>query len=213
DRSKWELSHLCIVGDFFDFWFCDSGNFYPEFGKMIDKLLELKKAGTAVALFEGNHDFFMTDFFERYGIQVFPDDAVVDLEGKKCFISHGDRIDTSNKGYLLLRRILRSSTFYKIQKITPSNVLWRIAAVSSRTSKNYFAKPPEGLIKKMRSFALKKFEKNIDAVILGHTHEALMEEYSINGSSRIFVLLGDWINRYSYLSYKNGQFQLMRYNG
>ena len=213
EQNKFKITHLFILGDFFDFWFCDKEHLYPEFGRMIAELVDMKKAGVEISLFEGNHDFFMASFFDKYGMKVFENDAVIDLDGKRVFLSHGDRVDTKNKGYLLLRRLLRSELFYKVQKIIPSFMLWRIAALSSRTSKNYLAKSPDGLTQKMRTFALGKFGEGIDAVILGHSHQALLEEYRVGGKTRIFSLLGDWISHYTYLTYSDGGFYISWYKG
>ncbi len=212
DDIKPGLTHLFSAGDFFDFWFCGEGRLYPAFAEVIEKIIELKNAGVEITLFEGNHDFFMAEFFERLGISVFEGDGRIVLDGKRFFISHGDRVDSSNRGYLFLRRILRSGLFYKFQKALPSRVLWRIAAISSQTSKDYLAKPSEGLVKKMREFALQKFEEGIDAVILGHSHAALLEEYEIQDTRRTFVLLGDWIGHFSYLVYEGGRFKLLKCN-
>lgn len=210
-RHKFTITHLFIVGDFFDFWFCDNEHLYPEFERMIAELVDVKKAGVEILLFEGNHDFFMAPFFEKCGMHVFENDAIIDLEGKRLFVSHGDQVDTSNKGYLCLRRVLRSGFFYKLQKMLPSTLLWRIAALSSKTSKNYLAKPADGLAQKMRTFALGKFGEGIDAVILGHSHQALLEEYRVGERTRIFSLLGDWISHYTYLTYCDGRFYFSWY--
>jgi len=211
DSVKEDLDNLFIVGDFFDFWFCRNYDIYPEFQVMIDKLLELKNQGTNIYLFEGNHDFFLDEFFGNHGIHVFSDGAAVDLDKKKVFVSHGDTIDTTNKSHLLLRGFLRSKVFYMIQKKLPSALLWKIARISSKTSKDHLARPPEGLADKMKAFSMKKFSEGFDAVILGHCHQPIIEHYVIDGRKKTFSVLGDWISHYSYILYDNGDFMLTSY--
>ena len=40
------IDDLYIVGDLFDFWFCQKEKIYPEFKLIINKLIELEKAGS-----------------------------------------------------------------------------------------------------------------------------------------------------------------------
>jgi UDP-2,3-diacylglucosamine pyrophosphatase LpxH len=51
----------------------------------------------------------------------------------------------------------------------------------------------------------------LDAVILGHCHQAILREERIGGRPRTFALLGDWIVHNSYLLYENGHFTLNRF--
>lgn len=206
DAVKDTIDTLFIVGDFFDFWFCDNGNIYPEFRIMIDKLFELRNRGIAINYFEGNHDFFLHEFFGAYGIKIFQDGATLDLDDKKIFVSHGDTIDLSNGPYLLLRRFLRSRLFYLMQKNIPSSLLWKIAQGSSKMSKDRLARPPEGLADAMRNFSMERFEDGYDAVILGHCHQPVLEQYMIDGRKRTFGIPGDWIDHCSYIQYVEGDF-------
>lgn len=206
DEAKDNIDTLFIVGDFFDFWFCDNGNIYPEFSIMIDKLIELRSCGIAINYFEGNHDFYLHEFFGAYGIRIFQDGATLDLEDKKIFVSHGDTIDLSNTPYLLLRRFLRSRTFHLLQKGIPSSLLWRIAQGSSKMSKDHLARPPEGLADTMRNFSMGKFKEGYDAVILGHCHQPVLEQYMIGGRKRTFAIPGEWVDHCSYIQYVDGDF-------
>ncbi|MCD6153763.1 MAG: UDP-2,3-diacylglucosamine diphosphatase [Syntrophobacterales bacterium] len=211
DSIKGSVSDLFIVGDFFDFWFCRNGCVYPEFQAMTGKLLELKEKGINIHLFEGNHDFFLDEFFGPYGIHVFPDWAAINLDDKRIFVSHGDTVDTKNISYLLLRRFMRSKIFYGTQKKLPVSILWKIARISSKISKNHLQGSPEGLADKMRIFSMEKFSDGFDAVILGHCHQPVIERHVVDGRERTFAILGDWINHYSYLLYENGDSVLVSY--
>jgi len=206
-----EISDLFVVGDLFDFWFCRNDTIYPDFEAVINVLLKLKDEGVAIHLFEGNHDFFLAGFFEKYGIRVFPEGTMMEMDEKKIFVSHGDTIDTTNTPYLFLRRFLRSRVFYMTQKALPPAFLWKVAEVSSKMSKDHLARPPDGTIDTMRSFSLKKFRQDCDAAIFGHCHTPLIEHYAIDGRKKTFSILGDWIHYYSYLMYRDGEFVLLTY--
>jgi UDP-2,3-diacylglucosamine hydrolase len=204
-----DVDDLYILGDFFDFWFSTGGFIYPEFRDIVEMLAELKERGIRLHLCEGNHDFFLADYFARHlGVEIITDWAAVNLEGKRVLISHGDTVDERNRRYLLLRRFFRSSIFYKLQRSLPLSVLWRIAQISSRASKELTAETSETLAKKMRRFSIRKFRDGFDAVILGHSHQHLLETVTVNGAPRTIVLLGDWVRHYSYLCYEEGNFVL-----
>jgi UDP-2,3-diacylglucosamine hydrolase len=213
DASQ-NLDHLFIVGDLFDFWFSKGGVVYPGFQPIIDELAAMQGRGVRIHLFEGNHDFYLSRYFTRYhGIEVFTDEALVQLDGKQIYIAHGDLVDETDRGYRLLRSVLRSRFFFGLQRLLPLSVLWRFARLSSDASKEYLAKPQEGLAAKMEAFALKKFDEGIDAVILGHCHLPAIGAHSVGASQRQFVLLGDWLSHRSYLVMDNGSFELCYYGG
>ncbi|MEA3470679.1 MAG: UDP-2,3-diacylglucosamine diphosphatase [Thermodesulfobacteriota bacterium] len=212
DSIRSDTNHLFIVGDFFDFWFCEENNIYPDFRPMVDKILELNEGGIKVSLFEGNHDFFLADFFERHHVKVFPEDTTLFLGGKRIFVSHGDKISASNWSYPLLRKALRSGLFYNFQKAVPAPVMWKISAMASKMSRRHLSKSPEGIADGMRAFSERKFDDGYDAVILGHCHQPLLEEHINDGRMRTFVSLGDWINHFSYLVCDEGEFSLLSYS-
>jgi UDP-2,3-diacylglucosamine hydrolase len=207
------VDRLFILGDFFDFWFSRNDHLYPEFTPVIDKLMDLKRLGVQIALCEGNHDFYLENFFSStLGMTVFTEWADINLDGRRILLSHGDTVDDTNKRYLLIRRILRSRFFYTAQRKIPLTLLWRIARLSSSVSKEFTIESQNRLADKMEAFSLKKFEESFDAVILGHCHKPQMKEYAIYGRRRIFVTLGDWVKHHSYLCYDDGNFTLNFYN-
>jgi len=206
--------HLFIVGDLFDFWFSRDGVVYPGFQPIIDELKDLKRRDVQIHLFEGNHDFYLADYFTGVlGIEVFTDTALLQMEGKTIFIAHGDLVDESDRGYRFLRRVLRSRFAYGLQKRLPLQLLWRLARLSSDASKEYLAKPQEGLASKMEAFALSEFVRGADAVILGHCHLPVIKTHAVKGRQRHFVLLGDWLTHRSYAVLEEGRFELGRYAG
>ncbi len=207
------INDLFILGDLFDFWFGRDGHIYPGFKPVIDKLVDLKKKGVRVHLFEGNHDFFLADYFTiKQGMTVFTEWANINLDGRSVLVSHGDTVDRTNKKYILLRKLLRSGLFYRMQRSIPPSVLWKIARVSSTVSKELTIESEIIVAKKMETFALNKFREGVDAVVFGHCHIPLLKEYEIAGRRRTFVTLGDWIKHYSYLYYDEGGFTLSYYH-
>ncbi len=199
---------LFILGDFFDFWFAGEKAVYPGFAPIVGRLLELRRGGTNISFFEGNHDFFLGDYFEPHGIRVFTEGAAIHLDGKKLFLSHGDMVDTANRKYRSLRKLLRSGLFYQTQRHMPSPVLWHISRMISGMSRRCEVQQSDELDGRITAFAGEKIEEGADAVILGHFHSPRFEQRVVGGRVRTIAVLGDWIRHHTYLAYENGQFTM-----
>lgn len=206
------INDLYIAGDFFDFWFCRKENINPDFKPMIEKLIELQKSGIRVHLCEGNHDFFMKEYFhDVLGMEVYEEFTDAKLDNLNALVAHGDTTDSGDSGYMLLRKILRSRGFYYFQRFLPASVRWSIARFFSTASKELNEEDGESLLKTMSTFAQTRFEKGYDAVILGHCHVPSINYYTVAGRKRTFATLGDWIKYYSFLYYDNNNFFLRHY--
>lgn len=208
------LHDLYIVGDFFDFWFGRGHLYYPGFRQIVRFLQDFQRLGVQVHLFEGNHDFFLKDFFSRHlGMEVYESETTINLDGHRFYIAHGDMVDRSNRGYLILRRALRSRPVRVLQGLLPPQLLWHIARLSSDASKSVWegsVKEME-LVDKMCGFALDISAYGYDGVILGHSHKPLIWTFSVKDKPKVLITLGDWITHRSYLDYSDGQFTLKYY--
>ncbi len=203
------IDHLVIAGDFFDFWFGRGEVIYPAFRQIVDRIAALKREGVRISYCEGNHDFFLKDYFAaKLGIEVYPEWADFEIDGRRVLVSHGDTIDRGNRKYLMLRGFLRSPFFYRLQRLLPLKLLWRVARLSSQTSKEMSGESADRLMEVMHRFALGKFQAGYDAVILGHCHKPCLREELCHGRQKTFATLGDWSTRASYLAYEDGRFAL-----
>ncbi len=206
------IDRLYILGDFFDFWFERSGTIYPDFEPVISRLVTLRDQGVRIYLAEGNHDFFLEGYFTRaLGLTVLPEWVEIEMDGRRILASHGDTVDRTNASYLFMRSLLRSGFFRRLQTILPLSLLWGVARTGSTISKDCSRVPPDTLCRRMHAFSGEKFAEGFDAVILGHCHIPKLEERIVDGRTRTFVTLGDWIEHCTYLAYADGRFTLFRY--
>ena len=111
----------------------------------------------------------------------------------------------------MFRKFLRSRAFYNIQRFIPATIRWALAGFSSTASKEMTLEDGNTLVKKMRSFALAKFQEDYDAVILGHCHVPVLQHDTIAGKKKTFITLGDWMNHYSFVYYEDNNFFLGHY--
>ena len=65
DEIKHEADTIFIVGDMFDFWY-EYRKVVPRgHVRLLGKIAELTDAGVSIHFFVGNHDMWMTDYFQQ----------------------------------------------------------------------------------------------------------------------------------------------------
>jgi len=200
------ISHLYINGDLFDFWFEYKSVIPAAAPKVIFELYNLAKCGTSITILAGNHDYWYGDYFRKnIGVNFVSDHLEIFQQGKKIFLHHGDGLYPHDHGYRLLKKILRNKISISLFSFIHPDLAYKIAKLSSSTSRNYLAPPPsdnERYISIFREIADRKLSEGYDAVIYGHSHIPLMEDRS-NGK---LILLGDWMKYFSYAVLENGEF-------
>src|SRR5690606_19873351 len=100
---------IFLVGDMFDVWF-EYKNVVPKgHVRFLGKLAELTDAGISIEAFTGNHDLWMKDYFEEeLNILVHHGPIERAYAGKKFLIAHGDGLGPGDRGYKILKKILRN---------------------------------------------------------------------------------------------------------
>lgn len=203
---------LYILGDIFEFWVGYQHSVFAPYVPFLALLRQLKERGTQIVYVEGNHDFHLGPYFEEVlGCRILPDGGLVDIDGKKVFIAHGDMINPADRGYRMLRRILRSRPFNLFKNLLPPDVAWKTARWASRQSQKGHDRKrviwsPEALI---TAHAQRRFEEGCHAVVTGHFHYPFIKE-SDGGT---IISLGDWITDSSFAVFEDGKFSLRTFCG
>jgi UDP-2,3-diacylglucosamine pyrophosphatase LpxH len=98
----------------------------------------------------------------------------------------------------------------KLAKMLHPDLLFRFARWFSSTSKDFTGKNAEYCANRLAELAENSFFKwGNDSFIMGHVHEPLLKYFG----EKIFVILGDWENHFSYLRLENGKFTVGNYKG
>ncbi len=202
------ISHLYIVGDLFDFWF-EYRSVVPSVApRVVFELYNLVQTGTAVTLFAGNHDFWVGPYLMNdVGIRFVPDDLTVEHQGLTIYLHHGDGLYPDDRGYRLLKRIIRHPATIRAFRLLHPDFGRRIANLTSKTSREYLAPPSQrmdGKLRQLRDAADNKLGIDCNAVVYGHSHYPLVEMRQ----GGTLVLLGDWVVKRSYVLLENSQFSL-----
>jgi UDP-2,3-diacylglucosamine hydrolase len=203
-----DVDILVVIGDLFEFYHGYDGYIYPWYKKVIDSLRDIASKGTPVYFIEGNHEFCMGSFFEKYTGIMCMDDLSINVDNKKFFITHGYQINRN-----LLVKILKTSFIYGIMDMFGPGLTWKIAAISG-TFLSKKTKPfNKYVINILRQFALRKFDDGYDAVILAHSHISDKIENNSGNTKKYYLNTGDIIKSSTYVEYNTGTgFEIKKYS-
>ncbi len=207
-----DIKSVVIAGDLFDFWLGSKEFVYYDYMPVLEALKDLKNRGIKIIYIEGNHDFFMGHFFtEVLKAEVCPSEKIMNFNGKKLYVAHGDLVNRKEYSYRLWRWLLRSPLVKITANLIPPALLYRIGTKLSQTRKKLPRKSFD-LKPMFRDFARDKWKEGYHGVILGHLHSPQLIKEELNGEMRFYANLGDWLTYHTYLVYENNEFKLKTLN-
>jgi len=200
-------SALYILGDLYDFWFEYKSGVSSVDQTIADALSRLSSKGIDISYIAGNHDYWLGSFWEKMGVRVSREPMTVDIQGKTVFMAHGDGLGGVEPGYLLLKWLLRNKTsiavYSRLGRAVGNGLAVMVSKLSRAKSNRAVPRMTEGLLR----YAMTKFKEGCDIVICGHIHNpTLIEE-----EDRIFCLLGDWMEHFTYGRMEDGELELLRW--
>ncbi|MEE2876834.1 MAG: UDP-2,3-diacylglucosamine diphosphatase [Candidatus Neomarinimicrobiota bacterium] len=188
---------LFIVGDLFDFWFEYKHVIPKAYFDILTVLNEAKLKGLALHFLPGNHDYWMREFLdETLFDEIHPDGLTVEVSDKRFMISHGDGLLSWDRGYRVLRRVLRNRAFVFLYRWIHPDLGYSIAKHFSRHG-NYDHHTPDykkAVVADLTKYCEEQLKNGIDYIIMGHYHQHKKIQLK-NGQ---FLILGDWIKYHSY---------------
>lgn len=184
--------HLFIVGDLFDLWFDYSRVIPRDHVRTLACLGRFRDQGIPVTYLMGNHDFGHDTYFHKeLDIEVLGGDVEAVINGKRFYIAHGDGKAHNDRGYLILRSVLRSRIAQWFYRLLHPNVGIGLASATSHGSRDYTGHKDYGTSDGLRDFALGKINEGFDYVVMGHRHKA---ETTAHGRGW-YINLGHWLAR------------------
>ena len=177
------------------------------------KLAEICDTGFPIHFFTGNHDIWTFDYLEKeIGLQIYRNPIKIELQGKKCFIGHGDGLGPGDKGYKFLKFFFTNRFCQWFFSRLHPNISFSLASylsVKSRISNNYYDRYKnennECLVHYSKEMLTKE---HFNYFIFGHRHLPL--DIKLKANSR-FINLGEWVNYNSYGVMEKGNFDLKFY--
>jgi UDP-2,3-diacylglucosamine hydrolase len=207
---RWLPGHaagLFILGDLFDFWF-EYRHAIPKGTLAIARALsEVLESGVPIAYLGGNHDFWVGSFLrEELGIEVFDGPITLPIQGRTIHLAHGDGLGPGDTGYKIMKRVLRHRLAIAGYRSLHPDIGIPLAHRFSAFSRG-FTEPRAVLLPKiLRDVAAPHLRGEVSAMIMGHVHYPA----HYRGEGRDFLIIGDWIENFTYVRMEKGEFSLCR---
>lgn len=214
ESIKNQADEIFIVGDIFDFWYEYKKVVPRGFVRLLGKLAELKDRGIAIHVFTGNHDMWMSGYFEEeLNIPVYHHPQTFVRNGKSFYIAHGDGLGPGDHGYKFIKKIFRNPVCrWLFGWLHPD---WGIALANyfSRKSREKTGSSDEVFMGEENEWLIiysKELLKHTfhDYFIYGHRHLPL--DLPLAKRSR-YINLGDWIRNYTYAEFDGNNIQLLNW--
>ncbi len=208
---------LILNGDIIDIWQFRKSYFPKSHLKVIKKIIDLASKGTEVYYITGNHDEMLRKFSDTsVGNFHILDKLILELDGKKAWIFHGDVFDASVQhskwiaklggwGYdlLILMNRLVNQILQKIGK-EPYSFSKKIKANVKKAVK--FISDFEHTASELA------IENQYDYVICGHIHEPKMIRKVNKKGTTFYLNSGDWVENLTALEYNKKRWKLYRFD-
>ncbi|MGH7605663.1 MAG: UDP-2,3-diacylglucosamine diphosphatase [Gemmatimonadaceae bacterium] len=206
-----DAESLVINGDLFDFWF-EWKTVIPRASfRGLAALSYLKDAGVEILWVAGNHDCWGGDVLrDDVGVSYVVGAWDGSIAGWKARIEHGDGLrQTEDRGYRMIRPILRNPLAIKAFRMIHPDWATRLAQGSSNASRTYRARD-EG--RGLRGLAAAQLERDndLDLLVYGHSHVPALERVGTKG---VFANAGSWLDAPTYLRVTDESVELLEWNG
>jgi UDP-2,3-diacylglucosamine hydrolase len=200
---------LYILGDLFEVWVGDDDP-SPEKARIVAALREVTASGVACFVIHGNRDFLLgRQFCDSSGCRLLPDPIVIELDGERVLVTHGDALCTDDHAYQELRSSVRTAEWQRRFLALPFDVRDRFANKARAGSKEHIARTtPQIQDVNPGAVELAFRTARVRRIIHGHTHRPGIHDTVVDGEAAQRIVLGAWYEQGSYLVYESGRYEL-----
>jgi UDP-2,3-diacylglucosamine pyrophosphatase LpxH len=207
---------LILNGDIIDIWQFRKRYFPKSHLMVIRHLTGLIAKNTKIVYITGNHDELMRKF-AKFSIGSFKlvNKLLIDLDGQKAWIFHGDVFDITMQHSKWLAKF--GSVGYDLLIVLNSFANFILTSLGKQ--KISFSRRIKHSVKRAVSY-INKFEetaagiaisKGYGYVICGHIHQPEMRTICNAQGSVIYLNSGDWVENLSALEYHKGEWQIYNF--
>jgi len=193
ERETADASALYILGDFFNVWLGDDDD-RPLNATIAHALKQCSDRGVDVYLMHGNRDFLLGRAFARAaGATLLAEPHVLEHEGQRYLLLHGDALCTLDTDYQQFRTMVRNPAWQQQFVSRPIAERRAFAEQARATSKSMNSNKAADIMDVTPAevdVLLREF--GVTTMIHGHTHRPAVHEFMLDGTDWKRVVLGDW---------------------
>ncbi|MEM1123372.1 MAG: UDP-2,3-diacylglucosamine diphosphatase [Bacteroidota bacterium] len=207
---------VVLNGDIIDIWNFSKRYFPKSHFGVLRQLLKFAADGTPLYYVTGNHDEMLRRFSDfSSGKFHLVDKLVIELDGKKAWIFHGDVFDASMKQAKWLAKL--GGVGYDL--LIGLNVIVNFGLCKLGMPRMSFSKKVKDNVKKAVSY-IQDFEEiagdiaidqGYDYVICGHIHNPQKRIIQNQKGQVVYLNSGDWIENLTALEYSKKEWQIYQF--
>lgn len=209
---------LFLNGDIIDGWAFSKRYFPNSHMAVISEIFKIMQKDTKVIYITGNHDEFLRKYTDlSMGNLFLTDKYLLEIDGKKHWIFHGDIFDHTTKGGAKIIAQI-GGIGYDWLILLNRGINWFLESIGRQ--KVSLSKKIKNSVKKAVKFIADFEEKAIELaidnyyeyVICGHIHMPSDREVVTEKGKTHYLNSGDWIENLSWLEYNQGKWSLNFYD-
>ena len=196
-----KADQLYILGDFFEYWAGDDDIDDPFNRSIVNALAALTSSGAAVYLMHGNRDFLIGEAFcQTSGATPLPDPSLIEINGTRTLLMHGDTLCTDDVEYQNFRKQVRDPRWqqqFLSQPLVQRKVI--IEHLRRRSENEKQTKSIDIMDVTSASVDAALREHDYPRLIHGHTHRPALHNHHVDGRTCERWVLTDWYEHGGYL--------------
>ncbi len=184
---------LYILGDLFEAWIGDDAD--DETGAMVaDALAGLHAHGVPCFYIHGNRDFLLGDAYARRArMTLLPDPSIIEIEGERVMLMHGDTLCTDDAPYQAFRAQSRTALWQRAFLSRPLAERQAFATQARAESQRYTRSVGDTITDVNAAAVLAALRAgNMRRLIHGHTHRPAIHHIDLGVPDSERIVLGDW---------------------
>ncbi len=193
-----QANALYILGDLFEAWIGDDSEDETA-NQVADALAALHTRGVPCFFIHGNRDFLLGDAYARRAHMVLlPDPSVVEIEGERMLLMHGDTLCTDDAPYQAFRVQSHAPAWQRAFLARPIAERQAFAEQARAESRRYTRSVEENITDVNPEAVLAALEASgTRRLIHGHTHRPAVHRIEHGGRACERIVLGDWYEQSS----------------
>ncbi|MBX7125206.1 MAG: UDP-2,3-diacylglucosamine diphosphatase [Cyclobacteriaceae bacterium] len=208
--------HLILNGDIIDMWQFSKRYWPASHMQVVRHITGLLTRNTKVTYLTGNHDEMLRKFAGfKVGSFRIANKKVLNLDGKRAWIFHGDVFDVTMQYSKWLAKLgaIGYDTLILINAFV--NYLLRIAGREKISFSKRIKDSVKGAVKFINDFEVTAADIAIrngyQFVVCGHIHQPAFRDVTTARGTVTYLNSGDWVENLTALEYNEGQWTLYRY--
>lgn len=207
---------IVLNGDIIDIWQFSKSYWPQSHMKVVRKIMKYISENIPVYYLTGNHDEMFRKFTDvSIGSFKLQNKLVLNLDGKKAWIFHGDVFDVTMQNSKWLAKL--GAIGYDTLIVINSFVNWCLRLFGRE--KMSFSKRIKARFKDAVKFindfentaAGLAIENGYSYVICGHIHQPEIRTIETEKGAVLYLNSGDWVENLTALEYHNGKWEIFRY--